>query len=78
MLKTNGKECGGDRFKTDYVESHCSNCEHSTAQKVAKRKLTDSRSAVNSAAAVIAFLGPEERTGSGQAHRVGGFLDLYR
>ena len=76
LLQTSGKQCSGNRYRTDWIPDLCPGCEQVGAKKLAEGKRVQCAVAVESAAAVQELLKQSEK--KQKARKSDAFLDLYR
>ena len=76
LLRTKGKQCSGNRYRTDWIPCLCPGCEQAAAKNFAQGKEYQYRAELQNAAAVLELLKQAEK--SRYPRKSNGFLDLYR
>ena len=76
LLQTNGKQCSGNRYRTDWIPYLCPGCEQVGLKKLAEGKEVQFAMASESTAAVIELLKQSEK--NEKPRKPDAFLDLYR
>ena len=76
LLWTNGKQCSGNRYKTDWMEYLCPGCEQVAAKKLAESKENQFEAVFENAAKVLQLLKQSENNEN--PRKSDSFLNLYR
>ena len=76
LLRTNGKQCSGNRYKIDWMEYLCPGCEQVTAKKLAESKNFQFGAVFENAAKVLQLL--KQSDNNDNRRKSDSFLDLYR